>query len=115
MSDTVAAVDPAVCGKQDFDRRPVFEALRRFDAYDVAIVCGLAILVVLAFLTFGSYAISNDEEVQHRYGELILDYYRSGLADRGVFEFKNLYLYGGLFDIIAVLLAKIVPLDAYDL
>ena len=69
----------------------------------------------LAFLTFGSYAISNDEVVQHRYGQLILDYYQSGLTDQSVFKFENLYLYGGLFDIVAVLLAKIAPLDAYDL
>ena len=53
--------------------------------------------------------------MQHHYGELILDYYRSGLTDLGVFHFENLYLYGGLFDIVAVALAKILPLDAYDL
>jgi hypothetical protein len=115
MSDSVAAVDQTVCRKQDVDRRPMLEALRRVSGYDLATIVGLAILAFLAFLTFGGYAISNDEPVQHHYGELILDYYQSGLTDRSVFAFKNLYLYGGLFDIVAVLLAKIVPLDPYDL
>ena len=53
--------------------------------------------------------------MQHRYGQLILDYYQSGLTDQSVFHFENLYLYGGLFDIVAVALAKIVPMDAYEL
>lgn len=79
--------------------------------------CGilLAGLLPLVALTFRDYGISNDEEVQHRYGELIVAYYSSGFADRSLFDYKNLYLYGGLFDIVAVLLAKILPLDVYDL
>ena len=83
--------------------------------YDVATLVGLSAIVLLACLTFGSYAVSNDEVVQHHYGQLILDYYRSGLTDRSVFHFDNLYLYGGLFDILAVLLAKIIHIDVYDL
>jgi hypothetical protein len=72
-------------------------------------------LVILALTTFGDYAVSNDEEVQHRYGELIVAYYASGLTDRTLFGFKNLYLYGGLFDIIAVLLARVLPFDVIDI
>jgi len=51
--------------------------------------------------------------VQQRYGELIVRYYTSGLADRAVFHFRNLYLYGGLFDVVAVGLQKLLPLDPY--
>ena len=72
-----------------------------------------ATLVVLVGHTFGDYAISNDEEVQQHYGELIVAYYRSGFIDQAVFHFRNLYLYGGLFDIAAVGLEKLVPLDPY--
>ena len=119
MSDTVAdpygSVDQDICEFPGQHRSGIVGALRRLDGYDVAILAGLAGLAVLAFLTFGSYAISNDEVVQHRYGQLILDYYRSGLTDLSVFNFENLYLYGGLFDIVAVSLSKIVPMDAYDL
>ncbi len=73
----------------------------------------IAVLFAIALLTFRDYAISNDEEVQHRYGELILAYYTSGLTDRAVFDYKNLYLYGGLFDITAILLAGVIAIDAF--
>jgi hypothetical protein len=113
MSDTVA--DPCGTANRDFRGSPVFSALQRLNGYDLAVVAGLAALLCVALLTYGSYAISNDEGVQHRYGQLILDYYQSGLIDQSVFHFENLYLYGGLFDIVAVALAKIVPIDAYEL
>ena len=87
--------------------------LDRIDRYDLAAALLFAALVVLVGRTFGDYAISNDEEVQQRYGELIIAYYRSGFADQAVFHFRDLYLYGGLFDIAAVGLEKLVPLDAY--
>ena len=119
MSDTVAdpygTANPDICGNPKQHRAGVFSILRRLNGYDLAIVSGLTALLCLTFLTFGSYAISNDEGVQHQYGQLILDYYQSGLIDRSVFQFQNLYLYGGLFDIVAVALAKIVPIDAYEL
>jgi hypothetical protein len=75
----------------------------------------MATLVVIALLTFRDYAISNDEGVQHHYGELILSYYASGFEDQTVFNFKNFYLYGGLFDIVAVGLAHLLPVNPYDL
>ena len=75
----------------------------------------IAALVVIALWTFKDYAISNDEAVQHRYGELIIAYYTSGFRDQSVFSFENLFLYGGLFDIVAVALSHLVPIDPYDL
>ena len=89
--------------------------IARFDAYDIATVVLIIALVVIALCTFKDYAISNDEGVQHRYGELIIAYYTSGFTAQGVFSFENLYLYGGLFDIAAVLLSHLVPIDPYDL
>ncbi|WP_245303637.1 glycosyltransferase family 39 protein [Pseudorhodoplanes sinuspersici] len=70
-------------------------------------------LCILAIVVFRDYGISNDEEVQHRYGELIINYYASGFRDVALFNYKNLYLYGGLFDIVAVLLAKLLPFDVF--
>jgi hypothetical protein len=89
--------------------------IARFDACDIATVTVLAALVVIGLCTFRDYAISNDEGIQHHYGELIISYYTSGFADQGVFNFQNLYLYGGLFDIIAVGLSHLIPIDPYDL
>ena len=97
---------------------PLRNALRwtlRFDPHDIAAVVLLAVLIVVALLTCKDYAISNDEGVQHHYAELIMAYYRSGFADQSVFGFQNLYLYGGLFDIIAVAFSHVIPVDPYDL
>jgi len=85
------------------------------NACDIATLVLIAALVVVAFCTFKDYAISNDEAVQHRYGELIIAYYTSGFADQSLFKFQNLYLYGGLFDIVAVILGHLIPIDPYDL
>ena len=89
--------------------------ISRIGACDLATIVLLAALAVIALFTFRDYAISNDEGVQHRYGELIIDYYASGFRDQSVFSFQNLYLYGGLFDIVAVALSHLVPIDPYDL
>ena len=70
---------------------------------------------MLVGATFREYAVSNDEGLQHHYGELIVAYYKSGFTDKSVFDFGNLYLYGGLFDVIAVLLAHVLPFDLYDI
>src|SRR3984893_18987901 len=85
----------------------------RFGACDLATVVLIAALGVMVLCTFKDYAISNDEEVQQRYGELIVAYYASGFADQSVFHFKNLYLYGGFFDVLAVGLQSFLPLDPY--
>ena len=87
--------------------------IARVDAYDFAAALVFLTLIGLVAFTFGDYGISNDEEVQQRYGELIVRYYTSGFTDQAVFHFRNLYLYGGLFDLVAVGLQKILPLDPY--
>jgi hypothetical protein len=86
----------------------------RVDRYEVAALLLFGTLIVLVAVTFKDYAISNDEEVQQRYGEMIIAYYASGFVDQALFHFRNLYLYGGLFDVIAVGLEKLLPLDMYE-
>jgi hypothetical protein len=97
---------------------PLRNAIRwtaRFEPHDIATILLLATLVVVTLLTYQDYAISNDEGVQRHYGELIIAYYTSGFRDQSLFSFLNLYLYGGLFDIIAVFLDHVVPIDPFDL
>jgi hypothetical protein len=84
------------------------------DRYDLATAALFAVLIVIIGVTFRDYAISNDEEVQQHYGALIVAYYASGFVDQQLFHFRDLYLYGGLFDVLAVGLEKILPLDIYD-
>jgi hypothetical protein len=81
--------------------------LARADKFDLAAALLFAALMALVFLTFKDYAISNDEEVQQRYGEMIVAYYATGFADQALFHFRDLYLYGGLFDLVAVGLEKL--------
>lgn len=75
----------------------------------------LALLSLFIAMTFTHYGLSNDEPVQHEYGRLLLDFYRSGFVDQHAFHYVNLYLYGGLFDLIAAILEKIVPINVWDL
>lgn len=75
----------------------------------------LAATALFILLSFRLHGISNDEEVQHVYGRLLLDFYTSGLTDHSAFEYKNLYLYGGLFDLIAAALERLVALNVWDL
>lgn len=89
--------------------------LARYSLCDVGTIVLLAVLTAIVIFTFRDYAISNDEAVQHHYGELILAYYASGFADRAVFSFQNLYLYGGLFDVAAVTLSHVFAIDPYEL
>ncbi len=95
---------------------PLRARLAAMDRYDLAVAALFALLLVLVFTTLHSYAITNDEDVQQRYGEMIVSYYASGFKDRSLFHFVNLYLYGGLFDVLAVLTQRLLPLiDPYTI
>ena len=93
---------------------PATRGLPRLTAH----VTGLALFALIALhiaLTFGQHGISNDEWVQHTYGRLLLDYYASGLTDMSAFHYKDLYLYGGLFDLIAAALERVLPMNVWDM
>ena len=83
----------------------------------LARLASLAVFAAVAafiLLTFRDYGISNDEPVQHTYGQLLLAWYASGFTDDRAFHYINLYLYGGLFDLIAAGFAPYVPLPLYE-
>lgn len=82
--------------------------------YDFLAALVIAALVVLVCSTFRDYGITTDEYVQQVYGEKLWAFYLSGFADRSAFHFDNLYLYGGLFDMVAVALQHVLPLGIYD-
>lgn len=65
-------------------------------------------LAFFVLLTFKQYGISNDEEVQHVYGRLLLQFYTSGFTDESAFHYRNLYLYGGFFDLIAASVERLM-------
>jgi hypothetical protein len=72
-------------------------------------------LFIWVALTFRQHGISNDEYVQHTYGQMLLDWYQSGFKDQDAFHYRNLYLYGGLFDIIAAAIDPYIPIMIWDI
>jgi hypothetical protein len=111
-ADDVQQSPPAWC--PDYSTGGAPTQARPLGVYDIATSLLIFALFVVALCTFRDFSISNDEGVQHHYGELIIDYYTSGFRNRELFGFQNLYLYGGLFDIVAVALSKLISIDPYD-
>ena len=81
---------------------------------NVAALVLLAAVGVVAALSFRDYGLGWDDFTQSQYGDLLLSYYRSGLRDRRVFDFVNLYEYGGGFDMVAALAAKLLPFGLFE-
>jgi hypothetical protein len=75
----------------------------------------LTLIAIFIAFTFDQHGISNDEEVQHVYGRLLLQFYKSGFVDQDAFHYRNLYLYGGFFDLIAATLEHILPIWVWDM
>jgi hypothetical protein len=62
---------------------------------------GLSVLIVLAPRLALDAGLTFDEDVQLHYGDLILEWLRSAGRDQRALDYRNLYLYGGLFDLVA--------------
>src|SRR6266550_2803505 len=81
------------------------------DGLAVAVLVAIA---VIAALTFRDYGLGWDDYTHSQYGALLLDLYQSNFADQRALSFVNLYMYGGGFDIIATLAAKVLPFDLLE-
>ncbi len=86
-------------------------ASRVFDRLAIAMLCGVG---VVALLTFRDYGLSWDDYAHSEYGDLLLEFYASGFRDRRALSFVNLYYYGGGFDLIAALAAKVLPFTLFE-
>ena len=72
-------------------------------------------LLVLGIARFGMDAGSPwDEPSQAEYGDLVIRWFSSGFRDASATRFGNLFLYGGLFEAVAQLVAKISPLGVFE-
>ncbi|WP_328702874.1 ArnT family glycosyltransferase [Arenibaculum pallidiluteum] len=74
----------------------------------------LLALLVLSCMTFLDYGVTTDEEVQHIYGKRLLSFYLSGFQDMSAFTFKDLFRYGGLFDLMVAVLIPVSPFEEYE-
>ena len=81
---------------------------------DALALCVLAVTALIAVATFRDYGLGWDDYTHSQYGALLVDLYKSGFTDRRALSFVNLYMYGGGFDMIATLAAKVLPFDLFE-
>src|SRR5207344_2440865 len=74
----------------------------------------LAVVALIAGLTFRDYGLGWDDYTHAEYADLLLKMYGSGFKDTGALSFANLYMYGGGFDMAAALLHKFIPLELFE-
>jgi 4-amino-4-deoxy-L-arabinose transferase-like glycosyltransferase len=74
----------------------------------------LAVVAIIAALTFRDYGLGWDDYTHAEYGGLLLNLYSSGFSDQRALSFVNLYAYGGGFDMLAALAAKVLPFDLFE-
>ena len=88
-----------------------FAVARRLDALAIAT---LVFVAVIAAFTFRDYGLGWDDYTHSQYGSLLVSLYKSGFADKRALSFVNLYMYGGGFDLLATLSAKILPFGLFE-
>ena len=93
--------------------QPVQEARAR-PLPDLLAVATLMVVAAIGVATFRDYGLGWDDFTHAQYGDLLLSLYGSGFADRRALSFVNLYMYGGGFDMLAALAAKILPFDLFE-
>jgi len=77
------------------------------------VLSGFIFLVLIVASLFAG--ISGDEFVHNEYGKMVLNWYLTGGEDQSCMTYRNLYNYGALFDTIAALMNKVMPISAeYD-
>ncbi|MET0220407.1 MAG: glycosyltransferase family 39 protein [Tardiphaga sp.] len=80
---------------------------------DLALLA-LAVVGIVAGLTFRDYGLGWDDYTHAEYADLLLKMFGSGFTDTGALSFANLYMYGGGFDMVAALLHKVIPLELFE-
>jgi Dolichyl-phosphate-mannose-protein mannosyltransferase len=90
------------------------DSLRMSRIFDRLAIGALAALGIAALLTFRDYGLSWDDYAHSEYGDLLLQFYASGLRDQRALSWVNLYYYGGGFDLLAAVAAKFLPLTLFE-
>ena len=80
---------------------------------DAAAIAVLALVAAIAAFTFRDYGLGWDDYTQSEYGDLLVSLYSSGFADKRALSFVNVYMYGGGFDLLAALAAKVLPFGLF--
>jgi len=93
-----------------FARAPA-DAARRYDRIALLLI---AVAAAVALLTFRDYGLGWDDYAHAEYGDLLVAYFTSGFTDKRALSFVNLYMYGGGFDLLAALAAKVLPFTLFE-
>src|SRR5215470_12733536 len=74
----------------------------------------IAAAALVAAATFRDYGLGWDDYTHAEYGDLLVSFYTSGFTDKRALSFVNLYMYGGGFDLLAALIAKVLPFTVFE-
>jgi hypothetical protein len=74
----------------------------------------LAVAIVLVWRHGTDAGVSWDEMFHIRYGKRLLGWFRTDGQDDSALHYKNLYLYGGLFDVVAAWASERSPLGPFE-
>lgn len=81
---------------------------------DAAALALIGAVAAIAAATFRDYGLGWDDYTHSEYGDLLVALFSSGFKDTRAFSFVNLYMYGGGFDVVAALAAKISPFGLFE-
>lgn len=82
--------------------------------YKLITYISLGLMLVIMLFASKDFGISGDEVTQNTYGELVYKYFASGGSEKEVLSFRNVYNYGGFFDLLCVTVNKIFHFDEYN-
>src|SRR3954466_1692403 len=77
-------------------------------------VAVLTVSTIVALFTFRDYGLGWDDYTHAEYGGLLVAFFASGFRDPRALSWVTLYMYGGGFDLLAALLAKVLPFTVFE-
>ncbi len=84
------------------------------DVYAIASAALFAFAAIVVALTFTDYGVTWDAEYHRINANNLVAYWTSLFADRSALEYHNLYLYGGAFDLLSGIAARLLPLGEFE-
>ena len=95
------------------EKNPAARQGKRVNRY-VWYLLAIAVSLIIILCTFKDYGVTWDASVHARYGELVVDYFRSGFQDKACNSFLNLRYYGPLFDAATALVYDYFKTPKYE-
>src|ERR1700755_153842 len=90
------------------------DSVRMSRIFDRLAIGVLAAIGFVALLTFRDYGLSWDDYAHSEYGDLLLQFYASGLRDQRALSWVNLYYYGGGLGFLGAGGANLLPHTLVD-